>query len=271
MPDDISDIREYYNGYADKESDRLERHQQEHDITWRYLEQYLPKSGRILEIGAAVGGYTIPLAKKGYQVTAVDISPGMLEICRQKVVAEGLDNKITCVEADGRDLSAVTGRNFDAVLLMGPLYHLVEKADRRQTLTGAAVRLKKGGVIFSTFINRYGIWGDSISKNPGEIELPGVLKSIFEKGSQNLPPESRGKAFRAYFANPAEVVPFHRRAGFKKLVLAGMEPLGTIGDVFYNKLEGNLKNLWTDLLFSISTEKSLIGASCHLLYVGIKE
>ena len=78
MSDDISDIQSYYDEVAERELVRLERHQLEHDITWRYLEKYLPPSGAILDIGAGAGGYTVELARRGYAATAVDLSPKLL-------------------------------------------------------------------------------------------------------------------------------------------------------------------------------------------------
>ncbi len=79
MPDDIHDIQQFYDSPESiaHEADRLFRHQLERDITLRYFETYLPDAGRILEIGAATGAYTLWLAQRGYHVTAVDLSPGL--------------------------------------------------------------------------------------------------------------------------------------------------------------------------------------------------
>ena len=132
--EDISDITEYYNLEAENEHTRLERHQLEYDLTWRYLERYLPPQGHLLEVGAATGRYTLELARRGYQVTAVDLSEVQLERNRQRLAAEGLEGQVRLVVADVRDLHAVTEQDFDAVLLMGPLYHLVLEADRKLAL-----------------------------------------------------------------------------------------------------------------------------------------
>ena len=70
MIDDVSDIAAFYNSDPEREHARLERNQLEHDLTWRYLEQYLPAQGSILEIGAATGRYTLELAQRGYTITA---------------------------------------------------------------------------------------------------------------------------------------------------------------------------------------------------------
>src|SRR5947208_13432804 len=100
MSDDISDIAAFYNGIAGKEDHRLEEHQLEVDLTWRYLDRYLPAQGSILEVGAATGRYTLALARRGYRVTAVDLSPVLLEECRKRIVGAGLEQQVRFVAAD---------------------------------------------------------------------------------------------------------------------------------------------------------------------------
>ena len=53
MIDDVSDIAALYNSDPEREHCRLEQHQLEYDLTWRYLNRYLPSQGSILEVGAA--------------------------------------------------------------------------------------------------------------------------------------------------------------------------------------------------------------------------
>ena len=79
MPDDISDIQAMYDRDPDSEHTRLERHQLEYELTLRYLDRYLPKEGTILEIGPATGRYTLFMAQRGLQITAVDLSPVLLD------------------------------------------------------------------------------------------------------------------------------------------------------------------------------------------------
>ncbi len=267
MPDDVKDIQAFYDNYP--EQDRLERHQIERDVTWRYLDKYLPPKGNILEIGAATGAYTIPLAKRGYRVTAVDLSTKLIEICQKRVIEEGLEKKVTCLVADARDLSEVGKKLFDAVLIMGPLYHLVEEEDRKTALKEAYQRLKKGGIIFSAFASRYGIWGSVMMKLPDYIKYQNDVKSVLEKGKDAELAYQPGN-FRAYFSNVTEIIPLHERMGFKTLALASVEP-AAVADPVYNKLQGEIRKLWLDLLFKVSSEKTVIGASPHVLYVGVKE
>ena len=106
MIDDVNDIVEMYDRDSADEDQRLTRHQLERDITWRYLKDYLPPQGFILEIGAATGRYTLELAKRGYAVTAVDFSSRLIERCRIRVAAEGLTEKVRLVVADARIVCA---------------------------------------------------------------------------------------------------------------------------------------------------------------------
>lgn len=268
MIDDISDIAAYYDNAQDAEQSRLERHQLEYDLTWRYLEQYLPAQGAILEVGAATGRYTLGLAQRGYAVTAVDISANLLERCKDNLAAAGLAQRVQFLVADARDLSALPATQFDAALLMGPLYHLVEQADRELALRTVFDRLRPGGVVVSAFISRYGILGDLMKNVPQWIEEQAEVRSILERGRD---PEDYPRGhFRGYFAEVAEIMPLHEAIGLETITLAGVEPAISADDESYNRLEGAQRRLWLDLLYALSTEASMIGASRHLLYIGKK-
>jgi len=268
MADDLSDIAAHYDGELERERSRLDRHQLEHELTWRYLDQYLPNQGSILEVGAATGSYTVELAKRGYDLTAVDLSATLLDECRRRLADEGLEEKVRLVVADGRDLSLVTEKGFDAVLLMGPLYHLVEEEDRMAALRQVSDRLRNGGIIFSTFISRYGIMGDVMKVMPYWVEDQEEVQFLLAHGRR--PDHCPRVGFRGYFATVPEIAPLHESLGFETLALAGVEPEISADDDIYNRLEGEQRRLWLDLLYTISTDESTIGASRHLLYIGRK-
>ena len=269
MIDDVTDIAAYYNGDPEGEHNRLERHQLEYELTWRHLDHYLPSQGSILEVGAGTGRYTLELAKRGYRLTAVDLSAALVEKCRNNLVDEGLASRVQLVVADARDLSPVTQKGYDAVLLMGPLYHLVEEADRKLALQEAFDRLRPGGLIFSSFISRFGILGDLLKNIPGWIEDQADVRSLLASGKR---PEGRPRGgFRGYFVNIAEIAPLHEALGFETLTVVGVEPAISADDESYNQLQGKLRQLWLDLLYEVSTEASILAASRHLLYIGKKK
>ncbi len=269
MKDDVSDITALYNRDPEKEHLRLEQHQLEYDLTCRFLDRYLPAQGAILEVGAATGRYTLDLAKRGHLVTAVDMSSVLLEKCRTNLQKAGLEKQVRIVLADARDLSILKNQEFDAVLLMGPLYHLIGIDDRSEVLTEASNHLRIGGILFSTVISRFGLMGDLLKNDPAWIEKQADVHSILEKG-KDLDDYPRG-GFRGYYADPAEVEPLHEAAGFETLVFAGVEPGISADDESYNQLQGIQRQLWLDIFYEMSTEKSIIGASRHLLYIGKKK
>ncbi|MFC1920438.1 class I SAM-dependent methyltransferase [Chloroflexota bacterium] len=270
MPDDVSDIQKYYDERTEGEQMRLERHQLEHDLTWRYLEKYLPEKGNILEIGCGPGTITIGLAKRDHKVSAVDLSEKAIDLCMKRISEEGLKSNVLLYVKDARDLGEIKNDAFDAVLMMGPLYHLIYKEDRVTALKEAFTRLKPGGIIFSAFISRYGIWGDLIENIPEVIESQTEVRSVLDNGRdlESGPPEGIG--FRAYFATASEISPLHEEIGFETLVVAAAEPCISADDESYNKLEGKRRQMWLDLLYELSTEESIIAASRHLLYIGRK-
>jgi SAM-dependent methyltransferase len=268
MKDDVSDIAAYYDSDPERENSRLERHQLEYDLTWRYLNQYLPTGGSVLEIGSATGRYTLDLARWGYRITAVDLSAANIEVCAKSLAEAGLKRQVQLVLADARDISKVTERDFDVVLLMGPLYHLVAESDRKAALKQAFDRLRTGGILFSSFISRFGIMGDLLRNLPAWIEDQIEVRSLLERGKR--PDEYPRGGFRGYFAQVSEIAPLHEAMGFETLTLAGVEPAISADDESYNRLEGKQRQLWLELFHKLSTESTIIAASRHLLYVGRK-
>ena len=181
---------------------------------------------------------------------------------------QGLASRVQLVVADARDLSEVTEKRFDAVLLMGPLYHLVEEADRKVALKEGFDRLREGGIIFSAFISRFGIMGDLIKDMPGWIENQTEVRSLLERGKR--PDDAPRGGFRGYFAQISEIAPLHEALGFETITLAGVEPAISTDDESYNKLQAKQRQLWLDLFYEMSAEPSILGASRHLLYIGRK-
>ena len=268
MKDDISDIVEMYDRDPEGEHDRLAQHQLEFDLTMKALAQYLPGKGSILEIGAASGRYTVALVRLGYQVTAVDLSEALAEKWWENFKEPGLEQRVRHVISDARDLGELGEEEFDAVLMMGPLYHLVEESDRKLAIQEAYDRLRKGGVFVSAFISRLGILGDLLKNVPEWIEQEEEVRSVIERGRD--PEDYPRGGFRGYFARVSEIAPLHESIGLETLAVMGIEPAISADDESYNNLQGKQRQMWLDLLYEVREEASIVGASRHLLYVGRK-
>src|SRR5438552_2271432 len=119
-----------------KESQRLfgsQRGELERLRTQAILARYLPPApGVIFDIGGAAGVYAFPLAQQGYQVHLVDPVELHLEQARSHAMDSGIA-LASVVRGDARHLDITSG-SADAVLLLGPLYHLVGRADRAKAL-----------------------------------------------------------------------------------------------------------------------------------------
>ena len=267
MIDDVADIAAFYGEDPEREHGRLDEHQLERELTWRYLGRHLPAGGSVLE-GAGTGQYTVGLARRGYRVTAIDLSPELLDLASAQLDAVGLAANVNLVVADARDLTSLADGDFDAALLMGPLYHLVDEADRRLAIRQAWERMRPGGVIVTAFLSRLGVIGDLMRRIPDWIEDEAHVRSFLDRGRR--PDDAPLGGFRGYFARVEEIGPIHEEEGFETIEVVGVEPAISAQDESFNELEGKQRELWLDLLQEIGSEASIVGASRHLLYIGRK-
>ena len=178
----------------------------------------------------------------------------------------GLSDQIDFRTGDARQLDGIPRGEFEAVLLMGPLYHLLLETDRTAALRSAYACLKPGGVIFSALISRFGILGALVKDNPSWIENQEEVWSHIEQGQR--PANAPKGGFRGYYVRQEEIAPMHECIGFSTLKIAGVEPAISANDESYNTLTGKQRDLWLDLLFKISIEQSMVASSRHILYIG---
>lgn len=112
------------------------------------LERFLPPPpARVLDVGGGAGVYAAWLAERGYQVHLVDPVP--LHVQQAKSFGT-----FTAEIGDARHLDDPDGSR-DAVLLLGPLYHLTDRVDRVQALAQARRVCRRGGVVLAAAISRY--------------------------------------------------------------------------------------------------------------------
>ena len=72
----------------------------------------------VLDLGCGTGNHAIPLAKRGFQVTGVDVSPGMLAHAEAKVMGWQLPDVVPPVFQHGDVRSVSLGKQFAAVIMM---------------------------------------------------------------------------------------------------------------------------------------------------------
>ena len=118
--------------------------------TVHYIEKYLKEGDKILDIGAGAGEYSFYFARKGYEVSALELADANIEAFRNKLTSE---DKIDLVQGNALDLSYYEDQAFDIVLLFGPLYHLKNDEDKQKCIEEAKRVCKDEGKIFFAFIS----------------------------------------------------------------------------------------------------------------------
>lgn len=139
----------FYNNYDEDIRLKLRTGSVEFLTTMRYIEKYITLGDRVLEIGAGTGRYSHALARQGYAVNAVELVEHNIEIFRKNTIPT---ENIAITQGNALDLSAVPDDIYDITLLLGPLYHLYTKEDKRQALHEAIRVTKPGGVVFAAYV-----------------------------------------------------------------------------------------------------------------------
>ncbi len=266
----MNEIEAFYDKGAQYEWERLERHRTEFAVTLRIFKDYLPPApAKILDVGGGPGRYAIALAQRGYDVTLFDLSKNCLELAKQK--AQEAQVKIEGFEhGDARDLSRFVNQSFDAILLMGPLYHLLEEEERRLAIREARRVLKLNGIIFASFITRYAVIRWAAKEEPDWIiKYSERLEALLSSGALQKRPNDTGFT-SAYFACPAEIKPLMESEGFETLDLIACEGVVSMIEDKINELTGEAFDAWVELNYRLGKDPSVHGAAEHLLYVGRK-
>jgi ubiquinone/menaquinone biosynthesis C-methylase UbiE len=257
----------YYDQSAEYEWGRLERHRTEFAVTLKVLDEFLPAAGcSVLDIGGGPGRYSIELARQGYRVTLFDISGESLKLAQKKATEAGVSLE-SYTYGNALDLSELEGNSFDAVLLMGPLYHLLAEGDRERAIREAKRVLRPQGRLFAAFITRFAPFRHAACAEPEwPVENAEYAAQVLETGVHERP-----TAFaKAYFTHPDDIVPLMEGCGLETLMLIGCEGIVAGHEDSVNEMEGEAWERWVELNYRLGQEPSLYGASDHLLYVGEK-
>ena len=266
-PDEVQTaVQNLYRSDPEREWQRMDRHRTEFAVTLRALDEHLPPPpARILDCGGGPGRYAIALAQRGYDVTLFDLSPELLALAREKTAEAGVTLS-AFEQGTATDLSRFPDDAFDAVLVMGPLYHLLDKAERRQALIEARRVVKPGGPVFVAFIGRYAGHRDAAANYPELAFEQSELYDLIADVGWHPPPPDR-VSFVAYFTHPTEVAPLCRSAGLDVVTVLGAEGIVASNETKINALEGDAWDYWLDVNYAIAHDPTTHGAVEHLLAV----
>jgi ubiquinone/menaquinone biosynthesis C-methylase UbiE len=265
-PDEV--ISHYASGY---EVDRLNTQSGkiECERTRELLMRFLPPPpARILDVGGGPGAHACWLAKKGYEVHLTDIAPLHVEMA---MAASGrqLEAPLASVNVgDARSLSWDSG-TLDAVLLLGPLYHLTDRQDRLRALAEAYRVLKPAGVLFAVGVSRFASAMDGL--RGGYLKDPAFAEIVEQdvKNGQHRNRTGKPEYFMdTFFHHPEELRSETAEAGFVVTGIYGVEGPGW--------LIRDFDDWWTNPVYRerllkiarlVETEPSLLGVNAHMMVI----
>jgi ubiquinone/menaquinone biosynthesis C-methylase UbiE len=185
-----------------------------------------PAPGVVLDVGGGPGAYACWLAELGHAVHLVDPMPLHVEQAREASARHPSRRLASIALGDARRLD-VPDASVDAVLLMGPLYHLTERGDRLGALREARRVLRPGGLVFAVGVSRFasllsglaaGLLGDPIAA--------GIVAADLRTGQHRNPTGEPEWFTTAYFHHPEELRGEVCAAGFEVVEIAGVQGPG---------------------------------------------
>lgn len=251
----------------------------EFERTQEILLRHLPEPpATVADIGGGPGRYALWLAGLGYRVVHRDLMPLHVAQVRAAVAADpagargsaGAPLLVDSAVGDARNLDLGDG-TADAVLLLGPLYHLNRRADRVQALREAGRVVRPGGPVFAAAISRWAARLDGMlrlrlyERNPtaadsvGAVERTGVLPPLMPGGFGGF--THRPRQLRAEFAS----------AGLGVADLVCVEGAAYVLDDLDDR--ANDERAWQVILDAARAHErvpELMGLGSHLLATGFR-
>jgi ubiquinone/menaquinone biosynthesis C-methylase UbiE len=269
MSNDAEEVAAYYaQGF---ERDRLASGSGALELarTQALLDRYLPPSPAIIaDVGGGPGRYAIWLAERGYRVHLIDPVPLHVEQARVAVKAlRGVT--LASVELGDARALGLPDASVDAVLLLGPLYHLTEHAERVQALSEARRVCRNGGVVIAAAISRFASTLDGL--RAGYIDDPAfaaVAVGDVKDGRHRNPTGDPAYFTTAYFHRPEELAAECAAAGLvHEATLAVEGPGWLIADLETRLGDERRRMVLLAALATLEAEPTLLGVSAHLLAV----
>ncbi|MFX1242627.1 MAG: class I SAM-dependent methyltransferase [Promethearchaeota archaeon] len=263
-------VKGWYSETAEYEWERLQQdpyHQIEFIVTVHFLEKFLPKNGLILDAGAGPGRYTLELAKRGYDLIILDLTPTMLEIAKKEITQAGLEKRVKGdFTSSIEDLSIFSNEMFDAVLCLGsPLGHIIDAKKREKSIREIIRVAKNQAPIFISVISLIGLLKTILIKFPNNIKH---LQHHWKDSNYILGETGKGFA-PTHFYLPEELVKDFENHDVEILEIAGLEGLSSHHNKETNEIykDPDKWNKWIEVLIETCTHPSLIGSSEHFLLV----
>ena len=255
--DDADLVQEVYRRV--NEDSRLNKSQAarvEFLTTVRYIEKYLTPGAKILDVGAGAGEYSFYFARKGYQVSALELADANIDAFRAKMTE---DDPIDLVQGNALNLSRYDSESFDVVLLFGPLYHLHEEADKLRCIEEAKRVCKPDGKIFFAFISN-----DMVILTMQQCQDDYLMNGDYNKETFRL------DDFPFVFHTPDRCRELLSKGGIQICHEVASDGASELLQDLVNGLDEASYQQYLRYHFYICEKPEFLGMSNHLLFVGEK-
>jgi ubiquinone/menaquinone biosynthesis C-methylase UbiE len=232
------------------------------------LERYLPAPPAfVADVGGGPGRYAVWLAERGYHVHLVDPVP--LHVEQARAAARGRQATLASAETGDARALRLADASVDAVLLLGPLYHLREREERLQALAEARRVCRRGGVIIAATISRFASTLDGL--RGGYLEDPAfaaVADRDRRDGRHRNPTGHPAYFTTAYFHRPEDLAAELSAAGLAHEATLAVEGAGwLLADLDARLADERRRAVLLAALAALEAEPTLLGVSAHLLAV----
>lgn len=230
------------------------------------LERFLPAPpATVLDVGGAAGRYAIPLAADGYEVHLIDPVPLLVSQAVDAARAAGVS--LAAEVGDARSLP-VADESADAVLLLGPLYHLTHRDDRLTALSEARRAARPGGVVVAVGLSRF----YPLFENLGPDAMPGLFDdpARFVADGQYRNPDGDVTGFTtSYFHRPEDLAAEVAGAGLHLERITGGNGIAKLAlpDLAGRLDDDAQRERITGLLRLLESEPSILGLSQNLVAI----
>lgn len=264
----MKDVVESYENY--KEEHRLTTNKArriEFITSVRAIDEVITPNAKILDCGAGTGQYSLYYAKRGFDVTALDITPRHVDIMRREISENNIDMK--AILGNATDLSEFEDNTFDVVMCMGPYYHLPDVGLRMKCLDECLRVLKNRGLLVLAYISRYFVF-NYVALSNKEFLTSELSRKLMETGELR---SSDPDCFwtDCYFSTPNEVEKDMANRNMEVIDHLAVDGLAPILREKVDNLTEEEYKVWCDSHYLMCREPSILGASNHGLMITRKE
>jgi len=236
--------------------------------TTEIIDRRLPPAPAVVaDIGGGPGRYTAWLAGRGYQVEHRDLMPLHVEQARASINGSPL---VHAEVGDALDLD-LADASVDAVLLLGPIYHLRRRADRLGALREARRIVRPGGPVFVAAISRWAPRIDGVLRQRLYDVYPEFIDVVAKVERVGWAPPLHQGSFTAYCHRPGPLRAEVRAAGLQVADLVSVEGAGfMLSDLAERLADPADREVVLDTMRATERVPELLGLGPHLLVTAVR-